>query len=558
MNLYGKNFPETFDRASIELYAFSGRTPQSLGAFEHCKNAIDLIWNEPFPGTFIWNDFSERLLREFCEESWVTVTGAGATWKTTSAGIYCLTKFFSSPNDTAIFCTSTTLRGLRMRIWKEISKFHRLRPAAGTLIPSEDQILFEKGILDAGIFGLATDEGQIKKALGKLIGFHQKNVIVVVDEMPYIPEAIVEACVNLESGSQSFQFIGLGNADDHLDPHGRMCEPRHGWDSISVDSERWETRRGVCVHLDGLKSPNVIAGEKKYPGLLSQQDLDNTVEFYGMDSPQFWQMRRGFWAPEGIQKTVLSMPMIVKARAQEAAVFDSSYTLGAALDPAFEGGDRCVLRFGKCGNSDGKKVLHLGDYIFIKTKQSPDDPIHYQIVRQVKEECLKRGVLPGFFALDSTGEGGGLYSMFQREWSRDILPVEFGGRPSKRTVSQTNPKRADQEYDRRVTQLWFNFRLLLLSEQIKGLDNETATEFCRRWHDMKGPYIALETKAKMKERTRKSPDLADNAVIMAELFFQRDHLVPTKFGDSFRENDSPWKRFLAKRNLTPDYSLAPL
>jgi hypothetical protein len=32
-----------------------------------------------------------------------------------------------------------------------------------------------------------------------------------------------------------------------------------------------------------------------------------------------------------------------------------------------------------------------------------------------------------------------------------------------------NPKPADQEYDRRITELWFFFRLLLLNEQIKGL-----------------------------------------------------------------------------------------
>jgi hypothetical protein len=65
---------------------------------------------------------------------------------------------------------------------------------------------------DAGVFGLATDKGEIDKAIGKIIGFHAPNMLVIVDEMPYTPEAIVEACVNLESGSSRFQFIGIGNA----------------------------------------------------------------------------------------------------------------------------------------------------------------------------------------------------------------------------------------------------------------------------------------------------------------------------------------------------------
>jgi hypothetical protein len=264
-------------------------------------------------------------------------------------------------------------------------------------------------------------------------------------------------------------------------------------------------------------------------------------------------MRRGFWAPEGIQKTVLSMPMIVRSRADEGPVFDVDFQLGAALDPAFEGGDRCVLRFGRCGNAAGKKILGLSDIVFIKTKSSVDDPAHYQIMRQVREECVKRGVPPYFFALDSTGEGGGLASIFQREWSPEILCVEFGGRPSRHPVSNTNPKRADQEYDRRVTELWFFFRLLVQNEQVRGLDEGTATEFCRRWYTMRGPYISIETKAKMKERTRMSPDLADNAVIMAELFRQRGHLALTKTQSEFHTG-STWSAFQKKRSLEATYT----
>ena len=552
LETYGLEVPGGVEQATIELRAFSVGAPNGLGRYGHMRNAIDLIWNSYQPGTFIWNDWTEWMIREFCEEKWVTVTGPAASWKTTSASIYVLGAWYASPNDTVVVCTSTTLDGLRRRIWKEVSRFWRLRPAIGNAVQSRNCIQWQKGLDEAGIFGLATDKGEIEKAVGKIIGFHAPNVIIVVDEMPYTPEAIVEAAVNLESGCKHFQFIGLGNADDMLDPHGRMSEPRGGWESISEESERWETKRGVCIHLDGLKSPNVRAGKNVYPGLLTQQDIDTTAAVYGIDSPQFWQMRRGYWAPEGIQKTVLSMPMIVKGKAQSQAVFDTDFALCAALDPAFEGGDRCVLRFGKCGFEEGRKVLCLGDIIFVKTKASAIDPIHYQILRQVRDECMKRGVEPQLFALDSTGEGGGLTSIFQREWSPEILGVEFGGRPSRHPISQTNPKRADQEYDRAVTELWFFFRLLVQGEQIKGLDHETASEFCRRWYDMKGPYISIETKAQMKERTRKSPDLADTVVIMARLCFMRLGLRLERVMYS-EEFSSMWNRWQKERSLESFY-----
>jgi len=422
------------------------------------------------------------------------------------------------------------------------------------MVQSKNCIQYKKGHDNSGIFGIATDKGEIEKALGKIIGFHAPKVIVVVDEMPYTPEAIVEACVNLETGAEHFQFIGLGNADDMLDPHGRMCEPLRGWDSVCVETEEWRTKRGLCLHLDGLKSPNLRKNGMLFPGLLNQADIDSTIEIYGADSPQFWQMRRGFWAPEGIQKTVLSMPMIVRTDAMGETSFDYDSVNVASLDPSFEGGDRCVLRFGKVGKVRGKGTLLLGEHVFIKTMIRVDDPIHYQIARKVKQECISRQVDPFYFGLDATGEGGGLASIIQREWSREILCVEFGGRPPRTPVSPTNSKQADMEYDRQVTYLWFYFRLLLLNEQIKGLDFETASEFCRRWWSMKGPYVSLETKEKMKDRTRKSPDLADNAVIMAQVAHLRCGMSANEFGEWNTERDSPWKRFMIKRQLDSSYA----
>jgi len=547
---YGWLFHPSATEMEVELSMF--REGGELGRYGHLRNAIDRIWNDPFPRTYIWNDWTEWMMERLCDTDWLTMTGPAASWKTTTVAMYVLARWYANPKETVVVVTSTTLDGLRRRIWKEIQKFYKLRPAFGNPVQSRNCIQFEKGSDEAGIFGLATDKGEIDKAVGKIIGFHAPYVIVAVDEMPFTPEAIVEATVNLSKGVNHFQFIGLGNAADQLDPHGRMSEPKHGWDSISVESDEWDTKRGKCIHLNGLKSPNVREGRKLYPGLFNQNDLDTTAEFYGMDSPQYWQMCLGFWPPEGVQKTVLTMPMIVKGRAKESPNYDVAYTLGASLDPAFEGGDRCVLRFFKCGREEGLETLGLSEIIFIKTKSSPDDPTHYQIVRQCREECVKRGVEPYFFALDSTGEGGGLHSIFQREWSPEILGVEFGGRPSKNPVSQTNPKRCDQEYDRRVTELWFSFRLLVQSNQVRGLDEETATEFCRRWYDMKGPYISIETKAKMKERTRKSPDLADNAVIGAELFRTRGLLRYKKVALD-ETHSSQWAKFQKKRNIESVY-----
>jgi hypothetical protein len=73
---------------------------------------------------------------------------------------------------------------------------------------------------------------------------------------------------------------------------------------------------------------------------------------------------------------------------------------------------------------------------------------------------------------------------------------------------------------------------------------------------MRGPYICLETKQKMKERTRKSPDLADDAVVLAQVCHARLGLSPNESSHYDEIRDTPWKRFLRKRSLDAEYATA--
>jgi hypothetical protein len=291
--------------------------------------------------------------------------------------------------------------------------------------------------------------------------------------------------------------------------------------------------------------------------MLTQRDIDSKIAQEGEDSPDFWRTRRGFIAPQGAQRTVLSATMIRKFKAREKALWEGKSDMGAALDPAFEGGDRCILRFGKCGKfADGPMGIELGEILHIKTKdrgKGDDELLHYQILSQVREACEKRGVGPEMFAMDSTGEGGGLASIFMREWSRSITSVEFGGRASDRPVADrpstdplAKPRLAREEYLYRVTELWYEFRRYVMHGQIRGLDQDTAVEFCQRQYELRGNLKMVESKEKMKGRTKKSPDLADAAVVLIELFRQRFDLS-VDYPDSTVQSPAERWRALADR-----------
>jgi len=412
----------------------------------------------------------------------------------------------------------------------------------------------------------------VDKAIDKIKGRHSPWMFVIVDEGTGAQQAIVDAAVNLGTGCEKFKFIMLGNPASYFDQLGRISEPVNGYDSITVEDEGWKTKRGgYCRHLDGHKAPNVLAGKKKYPGMISQEDLDTTARQYGENSARYWQERRGFVPPEGLTKSVLSESMIMKFQARDKAVWVSDYTIGAGLDPAFEGGDRCILRFGKCGMIETedkvdhtlngiinpkkitKTVISLSDRIQIKIDVTSKEPIHYQIARKVKDECNARGVEPRYFALDSTGEGGGLADILAREWSPEILRIEFGGRASDQPVSDTNPRPSYEEYLNRVTELWLFFRTLVQQGQIRDLDIDTAQEFCKRYYDMRGNLMRLESKSEMKSRTGKSPDDADAVCVLAAMFRKRSNELSNTGGEFARSKR--WHDFIMKRNVEPEYAI---
>ena len=297
-----------------------------------------------------------------------------------------------------------------------------------------------------------------------------------------------------------------------------FCEPTKGWHSVGVDVQEWETKRGACIRFDGMQSPNLKYSDPKWEFLITKEQVLQSIDFEGEASPRFWKYVRGFWAPEGVVKTVLSETMCEKYRVREPNhVFKSESKVIAGLDPAF-GGDRCALMFANFGNLEsGLMGIEFTETVIIPINPALDEPIHFQIAHQVKEECLQRGCDPRNLAVDSTGEGGGLCDIMHKEWSNKFLRVEFGGRASDKPVSDQDSRISHEAYANRVTELWFSVREWTLREQIRGMCTDTIVEFTQRLFDDEKRKVVIERKADMKARTGKSPDLADAAALIVEM-----------------------------------------
>lgn len=522
----------------------------------HGMAAADLLWRKKGEEQFEWHPWLVTAFKEYCETDEVLVTGPASGGKTFGAALYAVLFWLCAPHETGVLLCSTTLDGLKRRIWGEIRKLFmsaRKTFRTGNLVDSKTAIQSTKGDAKLGLFGLAVAAGEEQKALGRIIGFHPKRILVIVDELTDVGWSIVEAATNLFTAKARAQFIGIGNALSHFDSHGKMSEPLDGWDSVSVENEKWKTKRGgVCLHFDGFKSPNILEGKPRYRFLMTQADITKTANEHGENSPQMWRMRRGFWCPEGTVRSVLTESIIQKFRAMEKAQWRGEYTVGAALDPAFEGGDRCVLRKVKWGEGEGGlETMELCEIYIIKVSLVSPEPIHYQIARAVKSKCIEWGVEARNFGMDSTGEGGGLASIIATEWSPDFLQVEFGGRASENPVSKINSKRCCDEYFNKVTEIWFGFRTALINGQIRGLDADTAIEFCSRIYTVEAK-IRMESKTDMKKRANgKSPDFADDAAIACALVLARGGLG-MKNSPLNRDMERSWDKLVSEFSVVED------
>ena len=520
---YGIRSPVKIPDLELELYAFRNRLQPNeggLGTFNHFVNVSKMVWPK-----MSWNPWLEAQVESLCEHDYVGWAGCGASGKTFGATLFATVWWLANPSKTTVVLTSTTAKMIRKRMWANLQDLVRKsRGFPGNMVDSKMSLQAIKGDDRHSISAIAVAEGNTSKAVANIQGIHAERVMVIIDEATDTPEAAFEACTNLSKGCREFKMLVIGNPASKYDPHGRFCTPAKGWRSVTIEDQHWLTERGMCRRFDGMKSPNISEGRTKYPYLITHDQVLSAMRHEGEQSPTFWKYTRGFWSPDGMVKTVLSESIIETHTPTKKLVFTTNVEVVAGLDPGF-GGDRCVLRFAKVGTANDKVSVLFGDIIQISPNAQLTEPVHYQIASRVKEECLKRGVSPDKFGLDASGEGGGLADILTREWGV-IHRVEFGGSASTIPVSDEDGRPCNEAYDRKVTELWFSMRKWVVEERIGGMDIETLQEFCARMFDDTKRKISVETKTVMKQRTGKSPDLADAAVVLLDLVRKTAVLEP--------------------------------
>jgi hypothetical protein len=402
---------------------------------------------------------------------------------------------------------------------------------------------------------------------------------MVADELQLLPQAFVFAVSNLDK-NDDLKVTGLGNPKETTDALGAFGEPSEelgGWDGgidQSPETKVWKTRRpdGVCIQLVGTDSPNLDGG-LGIP-LITQKAMDRDIAQYGRDSLQFTMMNQGMMPKGQGSRRVLTRQLCYKSGAMEEPVWSNSDRIKIGyLDAAYKGvgGDRCVfgeLQIGyeaavepdasemlwnvanqTAAKNKHRQIVAMIDQLMIPINVKIDVEPEEQIALAVRQLCEKRGISPNNFFFDS-GMRTSLVTAFGRLWTPMVNSIDCGGAPSDRMVSTQIQIPCNKHYSKFITELWWSVRLAIESGQFRGLKETTMQEGCQReWKMVGANRIEVETKAEMKEKTGKSPDLFDGLAIGMEGARRRGFVISGMFAKALKEiGTEKWKRDLQQKS----------
>lgn len=494
---------------------------------------------------------------------------------------YGLTDYFCFPDETLIVVSSTDIRSLEGRVWGDMksmfSEAKSLRDfLPGVVIDSKHAICTDD-ITDEDVVARDMRKGILcvpcktssggQTNIAAYVGMKQKRRRYLADEMQFMSQSMYESLGNANSGN--FKMVCAGNPIGQGDPLDLLSEPKGGWDTFPEPEKTtvWDNERFLrsrTISLVGTDSPCFDFDQSlppRFPYLTNKDSIARTVAGYGLDSHQFYSQCKGVRRSGLNARRVITQEICRQFNAFDDLAWENDTIKIAAVDAAYGnlGGDRCVgghIEFGKCVDGKIRLFVHPQEIVPVSVKNKSDSP-EDQIAWWSRSYCERHNIPPENFFYDATGRGS-LGPSLARIWSVAINPIEFGGAATTRPVSQDlfideidkntgqmkrRLKRCDEHYRKFVTELWWTARLVIESDQMRGLSQDLCREGCmREWKEVNGGKIEVESKAETKERMGKSPDLFDQLVTAIEGARRRGFQI-TKLG---KETSKPKESHLQK------------
>ncbi len=144
----------------------------------------------------------------------------------------------------------------------------KLSPEIMAAIEPEQRALWQKNFA----IGFSTSPDTVTEHATKMQGFHNRHVLVILDEAGGILKAIWKAAIEGLMIDERCKILAIGNPTDPTGYFHKVCQPGSGWNVINISVR---------------DTPNYIEGREVIPGVAGRDYYNRMKRDYGEDSNTF-------------------------------------------------------------------------------------------------------------------------------------------------------------------------------------------------------------------------------------------------------------------------------
>lgn len=418
--------------------------------------------------SFTPDPWQEAVLMDIGNSAKVSVRSGHGVGKT---GIEAVTLlwFLSCFRFPKVIATAPTRQQLNDILWSEVEKWRSRSPLLKEILTWTKTYVYMKGY-EKRWFAVAKTASEPEN----MQGFHEENMLIIVDEASGVEDDIMEAILATLSGANNKLL---------------MCANPTRTSGAFYDSHNRDRALYKCHKVSSLDSSRT-----------NKENIASFVRKYGKDSNAVKVRVLGEF-PTQEDDVFISLSSVEAAVMNDLPENPKPSSISFGVDVARFGDDSTIIS----KNVDGK--------ITIPCKRHGQDTMATvgDIVRQynfVLEEFPKyRGNV--VVTIDDTGLGGGVTDRLN-ELKREgkipqmiIVPANFG--------AKIEDEKADKYFSGFSTWLWSIVRDLLDEKLLQfPNDEDLVAQFSTRKYTVTSSgKIELEKKSDMKKRGLVSPDIAD-------------------------------------------------
>ena len=377
-----------------------------------------------------------------------------------------------------IVATAPTKQQLHDVLWSEISKWMSKSPLLSEILKWTKTYIYMIGN-EKRWFAVARTATKPEN----MQGFHEDNMLFIVDEASGVADPIMEAILGTLSGENN-KLLMCGNPTR---TSGTF------FDAFNTDRALYK-----CHTVSSADSPRT-----------NKQNIESLIRKYGRESNVVLVRVFGQF-PKQEDDVFINLSIIEKATMLEPPEDAPIRRISFGVDVARYGSDETVI----VKNVDGKitlPVMFRGQSLMTTVGKV------VQLYRNVIVE-YPQYIGEIYVNIDDTGLGGGVTDRLEEVKIEEkltrlvIVPINAAGRVPEDMVEDGKSKvKACDTYDNLTSYLWGNVREhLRLEEIILENDNDLVAQLsCRKYRLTSRGKVQLESKEEMKKRGIDSPDRAD-------------------------------------------------